>query len=175
VKKCINLFAGPGVGKSTAAAGLFHKLKSLNVNCELVNEYAKDMTWNDTQSVLEDQIYVFGKQQRRVLRLRNKVDVAICDSPTIMGLVYASPNYPQAFRDLVEWQFNQYPNMNYFLTREKPYNPAGRNQTLEQSDKLQEDIKKLLVDYKIPYTTVPGSDYGLDFILRDVKRELNIG
>ena len=40
----INLFGGPGTGKSTGAAYIFAKLKMCGVNCELITEFAKDMT-----------------------------------------------------------------------------------------------------------------------------------
>ena len=40
----INLFGGPGCGKSTGAAYVFSKLKMLGVNAELTSEYAKDKT-----------------------------------------------------------------------------------------------------------------------------------
>lgn len=38
----INLFAGPGSGKSTTCAGVFNKLKLAGINCEMALEYAKD-------------------------------------------------------------------------------------------------------------------------------------
>lgn len=41
----INLFGGPGSGKSTGAAYIFSQLKMKGINCELITEYAKDKTW----------------------------------------------------------------------------------------------------------------------------------
>ena len=38
----INLFGAPGVGKSTAAAYLYHLLSSRGISTELVTEFAKD-------------------------------------------------------------------------------------------------------------------------------------
>jgi len=45
--KVINLFGGPGCGKSTAAAGLFHLMKSNHMSVELVNEFAKEIVWEN--------------------------------------------------------------------------------------------------------------------------------
>lgn len=45
--KVINLFAGPGSGKSTTCAGVFSKLKLAGVNCEMALEYAKDKCGNN--------------------------------------------------------------------------------------------------------------------------------
>ena len=39
--KVINLFAGPGAGKSTTAAGLFHLMKIAGMNVELVTEFSR--------------------------------------------------------------------------------------------------------------------------------------
>lgn len=38
----VNLFGGPGSGKSTGAAYVFARLKMLGYNAELVTEFAKD-------------------------------------------------------------------------------------------------------------------------------------
>lgn len=54
----VNLFGGPGVGKSTGAAKVFSELKLLGVNCELVGEFAKDKTWEHNSTALSCQEYV---------------------------------------------------------------------------------------------------------------------
>lgn len=41
----VNLVAGPGTGKSTTMAGVFYKLKSLGIDCEMVTEFAKELVW----------------------------------------------------------------------------------------------------------------------------------
>ena len=41
--KVLNLYGGPGVGKSTGAAYIFSMLKLAGINCELVREYAKEL------------------------------------------------------------------------------------------------------------------------------------
>ena len=85
----INLFGGPGCGKSTTAAGLFHLMKLNEMNVELVTEYAKDLTWEERFGTLaNDQLYVFAKQQKRLQVLKNKVRYVVTDSPLILGLSY---------------------------------------------------------------------------------------
>lgn len=68
--KVINLFAGPGSGKSTTCAGVFSKLKLAGVNCEMALEYAKDKVWEQSFHTLDNQIYIFGKQLHRLWRLK---------------------------------------------------------------------------------------------------------
>jgi adenylate kinase family enzyme len=41
----VNLFGSPGTGKSTMAASIFAELKWRGVDCEIVTEYAKELTW----------------------------------------------------------------------------------------------------------------------------------
>ena len=48
------LRGAPGAGKSTLAAYTFAKLKMMNVNCELVTEFAKDKTWEKNFTVLSN-------------------------------------------------------------------------------------------------------------------------
>ncbi len=164
----VNLFAGPGTGKSTMAAGLFYKLKTAGITCELVGEYAKDIFYEGDTQKIADQIYVFAKQQRRVLRLADKVDVVICDSPTILGLAYMPDHYPPCFAQLVKWQFDQYRNMNIFLERKKAFNPKGRFHNEQQSKQKDVEIQELLHSNSIEYSTVPGNDEGLEQVFKSI-------
>lgn len=58
----INLYAGPGAGKSTTAAMQFAKLKIAGHSIELVSEYVKAWAIAKRQVVGFDQIYLMGKQ-----------------------------------------------------------------------------------------------------------------
>ena len=53
----INLFGGPGVGKSTLCASVFARLKIMGVDCEMASEYVKDIIWEESYKKLENQIY----------------------------------------------------------------------------------------------------------------------
>ena len=48
----VNLIAGPGVGKDTCAAGLFHQFKKAGYNCELITEYVKKWTYTNRVQIL---------------------------------------------------------------------------------------------------------------------------
>ena len=95
--KVINLFGGPGVGKSTAAAGLFYEMKKRQLSVELVTEYAKDMVWEKRWNILDDQLYILAKQHRRIARLaEHGIEYVITDSPISLGLVYLKPEIGRA-------------------------------------------------------------------------------
>ena len=103
----VNLFAGPGVGKSTTAARVFAELKLKGVNCEMALEFAKDKVWEESFKTMDDQIYIFGKQFHKIWRLKDKVDVIICDSPLPISIVYDKEN-SEPFHKLIMEQFNKF-------------------------------------------------------------------
>ena len=150
----VNLFAGPGAGKSTTACGLFYLLKLAGINCEYVHEEAKEFTWEKRSTTLACQPYIFGKQMRNVWRLKGQVDVAICDSPILLSNIYAGDEWPESFKKYVVDQFNEFDNLNFFLVRNNPYNPSGRNQIEEQAKDLDLCINRMLDLYNIEYRQV---------------------
>ena len=141
----VNLFAGPGAGKSTFCAGVFASLKWLGVNCEMALEYAKDMVWQQSFDVLNNQLDVFGKQQNRLFRLNGKVDVIITDAQLINSLIYDAQKREQtraAFVEMVLAEHWSYDNLNFFIERRKRYNPIGRLQTKTEAEQLDARISK---------------------------------
>lgn len=133
--KVVNLFGGPGSGKSTRAAELFAYAKKQGENVELVTEYAKDMVWEDRANILDDQLYILGKQNRRLHRLRGAVDYVITDSPLLLGAYYARANYFRTFRALAIEVFESYDNINVFLLRppRETYRKVGRLQDYQSA------------------------------------------
>ena len=149
----INLFAGPGVGKSTNAAKIFADLKMKGANCEMALEFAKDKVWEESFRTMDDQIYIFGKQFHRIWRLKDKVDIIICDAPLPISIVYDKEN-SQAFHTLIMEQFNKFENLNFYLKRSAVYQESGRVQTEEEARKIDKVVEGVLVDYKIPFMTL---------------------
>lgn len=169
--RVINLVAGPGVGKSTTASGLFYNTKIRGVNAELVDEYAKQLTWDERHNTLEDQLYILAKQNRKLVRINEKVELAITDCPLLLGLVYAKSNYFTHFKPLVLELFNSYDNIVYYLERGFEYSEVGRNQTLEEACRIDENLYGMLVENEVPFTMVPARDGYVSFIMEDlIKR-----
>lgn len=149
--KVINFIGSPCSGKSTKSAGLFHMMKSKGMNVELVQEYAKDLTWEQRYNTLENQVYVLGKQYHRMFRLKDKVDYIITDSPLLLSLVYNK--HLVSLPNLVLELYNSFDNINLFLpvrSKEK-YIVEGRNQTWEESVKIEGNILRMLRDYNIDF------------------------
>lgn len=155
----INFIGGPGAGKSSLCAATFAELKWMGYNCEMALEYAKDKVWEDSLKILENQIYIFGKQQHRINRLVGQVDIILTDSPLILSLMYGEKtiDYLPSFGTLVLETFNSYDNYNILVERVKKYNPKGRVQTEQKAKQLDTDIKEILQKWNIQYSSFVGS------------------
>lgn len=179
----VNLFGGPGTGKSTNAAGLFYRMKRSGINCEYIQEYAKDKTWSEDKQTLMCQPYVTGKQFYRTARLLSKVDVAVTDSPILTGILYQGFGCTPSWEKWAVEAFNEFNNLNIFLVRNSdnhPYNPMGRNQTEEEAKDKDREMREILDKYNIPYLVVEVSytdlitwhDQTLDALLEVVQNHL---
>lgn len=165
----VNLFGAPGAWKSTGAAYIFSILKKNGINAELVTEFAKDKVWEETKAVFRNQTYIFGKQSFRLSRCADKVDVIITDSPLPLSIYYNNTaNLKDSFNDYVLDIFNSFNNRNYFLTRVKEYNPVGRFQNEEESDKIGKDIYNLLNNFNIEHICIKGEKEGYELIAKDL-------
>ena len=164
----VNLFAGPGTGKSTTMAGVFSELKLRGINCEMAPEFAKEKVWEGSLGILENQIYIFGKQLHSIHRLLGKVDVIITDSPLLLSLVYGK-HETDTFKKFVLEVFNRQNNINYFLERKKAYNPAGRLQTEDQAKAIDTTVFDLLHANDITFYKVPSCKDTFSVIANDVE------
>lgn len=170
----VALCGAPGAGKSTLAAYVFAKLKMLNVNCELVTEFAKDKVWENNNVALENQVYIFAKQYYRIARCAEKVDVIVTDSPLALTPLYNKEDIDIAkpLNDVALAIYKKYPTFTYFLKRVKKYNPVGRLQTEKESDEISEMLKSVLFKYNVPYKMIDGDLMSADIIVQDVQEEL---
>ena len=149
--RVINLYGGPGAGKSTSAAGLFYLMKINGHKVELVTEYAKDLVYsNRLDDMLDQQEYIFDKQNHRLHVLRDKVDYAITDSPLLLSCIYVNHDeWPASneFIDFVVAVNNTYDNVNFFIERPNTYQEYGRKHSLDESVEIDNKIKQGLKEY----------------------------
>ncbi len=171
--RIIACLGGPGAGKSTTAAGVFHRLKLMGANCELVTEYAKDLSYERRNVALGNQAYVFGKQLQRFHVLDGTVELVVTDSPPILGLLYAPDWYPPSFGEFVRFMVGRYDNRYYLLNRKKPFVQVGRHHTESESIELDSRIRRLFDEHSIPYTVIDGDETAVDRILEDLGRDVD--
>lgn len=173
--KVINLFGGPGTGKSTSAAGLFYEMKSKGYKVELVTEFAKDLVYQESFFRLKDQLMIFARQNHKLWILRDKVDFAIVDSPLLLSQHYFQDNNDYSeklFKDLVLDTYNRYDNVNIFLKRnieEHPYQEYGRSQTLDEAIEIDVSIKNILDSVNANYHNILVSKNTVSEIFKLIK------
>lgn len=170
----VNLYGGPGTGKSTGAAYVFAQLKMKGIDAEYVTEFAKDKVWEESKAAFKCQFYISGKQSFRISRCYGKVDVIVTDSPIRLGTIYAElAGRPQLALACIE-EADQYrgSSIDILLTRVKPYNPNGRNQTEDESKAIDGKIKFMLDSQAVPYFTFIGDQSGYDNVINCVLKQL---
>lgn len=172
----INFTGGPGAGKSFMATRLVSNLKERGISCEYVPEFAKDLVWEGRMSELNDQLYVLANQNHMLLRVKDKVNVIVVDSPIILSMYYnkVSSHYnTSVFDKLVLDSYNNFDNIVYYVKRNHPYVREGRYQTEEESEVVCDKIKQMLDDNGIKYKTIiSGSESAneiTDFIEKFIK------
>ena len=174
----INLFGGPGCGKSTTMARLFADLKSQGMNVEMVSEFAKDLVYELRQETMKDELYIFAKQQHRIFRVNGKVDIIITDRPLLLTNIYVSlylPNdeYSINLQKLVRSTFKTFNNINIVLDRTgiEYKGDEARLQSLKESEEIDEMTKDELNVSNEEYYNIQTNDY--EKILEVVLSEIN--
>lgn len=164
----INLFGGAGCGKSTIRAGLFHLLKTHGVVCEEAPEWIKQKVYEGNKYPFQDQLYTFAKQARILKQLDGKVDIAVCDSPLLLSMIYGKNN-SEAFNQVIREEFNKYRNINIFVQRCCPYQQTGRYRGEEAARKKDEEIRRLLIN--VPHIGVRGDNDAPRHIFEHLRLE----
>lgn len=138
----VNLFGGPGVGKSTTAAKVFGVLKDREVKVEYVPEWVKGWAWQEREIKPYDNFYIAAKQFKSISDLVGKVDVIITDSPMYLGGYYGGidlSNTISYFRRMLNAN-----ELNINLQRVKPYHKHGRYQTEAEAKQIDEELLKYM-------------------------------
>lgn len=177
--KIINLFAGPGAGKSSIASGIVYKLKKNHISCDNPYEFPKILAWDENHSAIQDQLYVLANQHRGIVKSYGKVDYIVLDSPILLSLIYKNlykgDKYPsilygESFDKMVLDIHNQYDTINIFLkrTNQEGFFENERYQSLNESIELDNKIKETLDIYNIPYKEVKVGNKTVNRIIKDL-------
>ena len=175
MSKIINIFGGPGIGKSSIAAGVTYKIKKNHISCDQPYEFPKLLAWDDNHSAIQDQLYVLANQHRGIVKSYGKVDYIVLDSPILLSLTYRnyykateypSSLYGESFDKMVLDTFNQYDNINIVLDRaDGVHNNDERYQNLEESKELDGVIENSLIENNIPFHKIKVDDDTVDNII----------
>ena len=158
--KLINLFGGPGVGKSSIAAGLTYELKKRHISCNNPYEFPKIIAWDNNMAAIKDQLYIFANQHRGIAQAYGKVDYIIVDSPILFSVIYntwytkgyPAERYNESFNQMVIDLHKSYDSINILLERNnKSFNDEERFQNLDEAIKLDKHIKNTLLTNVVPF------------------------
>lgn len=167
----INLFGGPGCGKSTLAAHLFARLKMSGYDVEHVSEYIKTWVYEGRKPQSYDQLYVFSKQLKAEdINLRN-VDLLVTDSPLLLNVAYSLFYGFQVTDQLAEiaLQFDRdFPSINLYIERTIDYVDKGRYHTESEAEKFDKHLIKFLESHLPHLTKINVND------LEDIYSEIEL-
>lgn len=140
----INFWGGPGTGKSIVAAQLFAQLKLSRISCEMVREYAKELTWAG-QINQHEQLEISAEQHRRQASLQGKADIVVTDAPVPQGVLFAPLDYRESLLDCLVTLTRPWNALNVLLhpNTEVPYEQAGRGESPELAGMRHEEVTKL--------------------------------
>lgn len=169
----VNLYGGPGTGKSLMMAHLFAALKREGILSEMSLEFAKEVIWQQaTPKILNNQIYLFGVQHERIHRLLGQVDVVVTDAPLLANIVY-DPDNNTDFHKLVLCEYHKMDNLNFLLRRVKKFEGSqGRVHDEHDVDELDVKTKSILNTYKIPYRTITAEEEWVEKVITLIKLKL---
>ena len=177
----IALEGSPGCGKSTLAAKLFSRLKEMGLNVELALEYCKGYAIEQREITPYSEYYFFGKQSHIESTLFHKTDYIVSDSPSCLAGYYqyyyngdnslseaCKAFYKRAAEDGVIV-------LNFFLPMRKKYNPKGRFQSLEESKRIDVEMREWLdrEGYKYELLDCPDKQR-IDRIIERLKEVVDL-
>jgi hypothetical protein len=145
----INLYAGPGSGKSTTAGWLFSQLKRLKspkVETDWVQEVCKEWVYLDRPPTgWSDQNSIFSRQLQLEEQALRKVDVIVCDAPLLMNCFYGwtfdRPLYKHNISASADFE-KAFPSLNIFLDRGAiAYSAVGRFQTEQEAKAMDAQVE----------------------------------
>jgi len=182
VSKLINLFGGPGIGKSGIAAGITYKMKKKHIKVNNPYEFPKKLAWDNNIPAISDQLYVFANQHRGIAECYGKVDYIVIDSPILFSTIYhryytkgyPAEMYGKVFHDMVIDLHRRYGSINILLERGVTiHNDDERFQNYKQSVEIDTLCKNVLDETKSPYHTVKVGDNSVKDIMKIIKKHDN--
>lgn len=161
MKMRINLFGGPGVGKTTLAAQVFAELRRQKVVCSLVPEWIKTWAYQGRPIRGFDQVFSFSNQLHMEEEAIRYTNLIITDSPLFLQCMYSDKHAPIVSTYL--WDIaitfeSCYPSINFFVQRSGGYESHGRYESEVQALEMDDYIISQLKARNIPTNFVQRDD-----------------
>lgn len=172
----INLYGGPGSGKSSAMYEITGRLKTMGVAAEMSPEFVKQKVYSGDKKTFENQLYILGNQSFSQSILIGEVDVIITDAPLLLNAHYGrNEDYARELLSIVKKFNSSFQEFHFFLRRIKPFFQGGRIHNEEQSREIDKELFSLLTTNvgKDDFDIVNGDSSGTEEIIKFILKEVN--
>jgi hypothetical protein len=155
--KLVNLLGAPCMGKSAVSWGLSWLMKVHMMSVEQISEYAKYLVLcgHDEAHLLASQQEILEQQYHKQDILKGKYEYAVTDSPLLLCAFYAGEPADSAFSREVDARFNEFENINFFLSRDLSgdahFEEEGRYHNRQSSIATEKRMLEFLDARGIPY------------------------
>lgn len=141
----INLFGGPGAGKTVAAMEIAVGLKKLGYEVEYLSEYAKQLYYEGNLEMLDGsllhEIEIITEIYNRLMTYNGKVDVIVSDSALLQSVNYVHGLENKKEMLAIAYDYHrQFLNINFMVARNHDFKTEGRVHSFEESVKIDEEI-----------------------------------
>jgi adenylate kinase family enzyme len=185
----INLFGGPGIGKTTTANRLVGNLKINDIDAVYISEYIKELIYKvnserisetnrkDTRKLLDGSLYsqacIFQRQKEMLDIHVDQVPVLVTDSPLPLNIIYLKDSSEAYRADVLRCFNDEYINVNIVLERDPNamFQTEGRIHNKYESMEKDKEIIKFLKDNNINYIRFPVND--IDAMVNYIKAAIN--
>ena len=147
----VNMFGGPGTGKTSLALAVAAALKMRHPRLvtEFVGEAAKEFVWEGRGSAMRNRILMLGEHSFRLTRLDGLVDLAVTDGPVLLNRVYgAREGWPPCYADLCAHAHAMHPSP--VLRDGISYERAGRRECEAEGALLDAEMAAMLSGLGVP-------------------------
>jgi len=184
----VNLFGGPGSGKTVKQSDLFSYMKKIGLDCERVDETAKVYVRRKKWDELNNQYMLSKKYYETIKAYEHEVNFIILDASLLIGLYhnetneYNTSDKEKTKQKILEY-YNSFSNVNIFLNRKGiDYEENGRIETMEKACEIDNYLKNILVENNYPFAEFKTSEdntnemlkYILSFIPIEYEAKINL-
>lgn len=169
----ISFVGAPGAGKSTAALGLSYELKKKAKNVEYVQEFAKDLTYNNLlEKYIPNQSYIIAEQYKKIYDLVEQVDYIVTDAGIEISAFHASQE-SKVVEDLAWYLRNKTEQITIFIERDEDvkYDKNGRIESEQESQEIGEKLENYLQQNNVNYYKVVGTQNAINKALELIKNK----
>jgi len=176
MRRRINLWGGPGCGKSTIAAWLFSELNTQGYSVAQVPEYIKTRAYLKQPVEGMDQAIIFANQiTLEDAPLPGGIQTIITDSPLGMQCYYARRHKFLCWQEILAMtkKFDElYEPVHIVLSRRGiGYQEEGRYETSEEADVVDREMELFMIDEcNYEFTKIRTLDRAtiLDYVLKQL-------